>query len=308
MARTTHALIALALVVGCQHDIAALQERTGDSGVPLRGNSGSGSGASADGGTSKDGGGQSGGSGGSDVVHPAADPCQPCTDPSTAAKAVGLSTCCYGLRNEKCGLKFGGAAALCLPLSTPGQANDVCPSGKKNGVSLDGCCRPDGHCGYMATLFGLGCVTRNDIPASVIGSDVMPIACDFTCTTDAQCGVITNHVCAESPADASRRICEHSCQRDDDCPKDQVCALTNDVGMDRVLAFCQAALTDVAPGQPCNSASDCAQGVCLMNKHVCTQLCASASDCPAERPSCATAGIERPSHTGNPVKFSICLP
>jgi hypothetical protein len=296
------AAVLLLGAVACKHDIGALQVETN---APNLRNDG-GAAKSGDGGSG--GSDAQGGSGGSDVVHPAPDPCQPCTEPSAAAKAAGLSSCCWGLRKEKCGLTFGGTSDTCLPMAVPGQASDLCPSGRKGVLQLDGCCRPDAHCGFNATVFGLGCVTRSDVPASVIGADIKAISCEYTCSTDDNCSGVTDHVCAESPGNASKRVCVHECQRDADCPTDQVCALTNDVGMDRVLAFCQAPLTDVAPGQACASADDCAQGVCLMNKRVCTQLCKSKTDCPTERPTCATAGIQRPSHTGDPIKFSICLP
>jgi len=78
--------------------------------------------------------------------------------------------------------------------------------------------------------------------------------------------------------------------------------------MNRVLAFCQEQLSDKAPGEDCSSADECAQGVCLMNAQVCTQLCKFNSDCPSDRPNCVKAPIDRPNGTGKPMEFGACLP
>jgi hypothetical protein len=230
-----------------------------------------------------------------------------CEEPSAAAKQAGLMNCCFGIRKDKCGLSFG-AGNLCLPPKAPGIPDDNCPASQKGPMQLPGCCRPDARCGYVTTALDLGCVARDDVPAALIGGEITPMACQFPCKADTDCSVAGSEFkCGPNPnADGPARICVQTCERDADCPRDQVCALTNDKPMNRVLAFCQDPLTDKAPGESCSSADECAQGVCLMNAEVCTQLCKFKSDCPVERPTCFKAQIERP-EGGTPQEFGACV-
>lgn len=297
----------LVAALGCQHDLTALQTDLDDNGPSLRkdaGASGS-SGSSGAGGS----GGSHDGSGGSNLPSTSGDPClKSCDEPSTAAKTAGLVSCCYGIRKDKCGLNFG-MDKVCLPLSAPGRPDDTCPAAHKGLMQAAGCCRPDARCGFQADAFGLGCVAREDVPMSLLGAAITPIACAFPCQEDAQCSVAgSTYKCGPNPTtDGPPHICVQTCERDADCPRDQVCALTNDKTENRVLAFCQSQLTDKAPGEPCSSADECAQGVCLMNATVCTQLCKFQSDCPSERPVCYKAPIERPDG-GTAQQFGACLP
>ena len=302
MRRACAGFVACALLVsaGCKHDIQALQ--SGSDPMHLR-VGGSGTGASGSSGASDAG--AQGGSGGMDLPHPAAA-CEPCDELSAAAMAAGLRSCCRGLRGDACGLTTT-SSALCLPRAVPGQSNPDCP-GLQSTPGLAGCCRPDGRCGLTASALGLGCVARDEIPASIAGKSLEPIACDYTCEQDDECSVLPGgRVCAEDPQDGSRRICADDCEHDAECPRDQVCALANDVGMDRVLAFCQAPLSDRMPGDTCSRAEDCAQGLCLMDVQVCTALCTGPSDCPPALPRCLKGAINVPSGTRQDT-FAICRP
>lgn len=302
--------IASALLVagfGCQHDLTALQTDLDDNGPNLRKDAGA-SGSSGSSGAGGNGGSHDG-TGGSDVQQMSGDPClMSCDDPSTEAMNAGLMDCCYGIRKDKCGLNFG-KDKVCLPPAAPGRPDDTCPGARKGAMQFAGCCRPDARCGFQADALGLGCVARDDLPTTLVGAAITSMPCDFPCMGDAQCSVAgSTYKCGPNPiADGPAHICVQTCERDADCPRDQVCALTNDKSENRVLAFCQAQLTDKAPGEVCSSADECAQGVCLMNATVCTQLCKFQSDCPSERPICYKAPIERPDG-GMAQEFGACVP
>jgi hypothetical protein len=310
-----------ALAVSCSHELDALRAERDEAG--LRAGSGAGRSGSGAGGTSGEGpdagvvpdagGSGSGGSGAGGNGGASAGVCEPCPELSMQADTLGLRACCRGATDLECGLTFG-QGTLCLPRDVPDQANDVCPEARMGQIALDGCCRPDGRCGVLADKVGLGCAAREEIlPA--LGLDAPPpIACKFGCDTDADCGGLPGgFVCVETPGDRSNRFCADDCARDRDCPRGLICALSNDIAMDRVIAVCQPPLGMGEPGADCGSANDCVNGVCTRLKTspttFCTELCGTVADCGAATAKrCLSSDISSPSGRPEAFSFKVCLP
>lgn len=80
-----------------------------------------------------------------------------CTTPSGSA----LTPCC--LPGDQCGL---GLMGICQQPSMPGALDKACPAHEiaMAGRVLEGCCKPNGHCGVMS-VSGLGCVERTQLAA-----------------------------------------------------------------------------------------------------------------------------------------------
>ena len=317
------AWLVLLCLGACSHDLDALREgrdeaglRAGSGGSNGRGGSGGGAsgrgagtgagtgagGSTSDGGVEPDAGSGSG-TGGN------AGACEPCPELTTQAENLGLRACCRGATDLECGLTFG-EGAVCLPRDVPGQPNDVCPEANPGSLTLPGCCRPDGRCGVVAEQVGLGCVARDEILPALGQPAPMPIACRFECEQDADCrGVPGGFVCVETP-DRMSRFCADDCTRDRDCPRGLICALNNDLGMDRVLAICRLPLGSGEPGDACGSANDCVHGVCsrLMGQDpFCTELCSTVADCGAAAGRCVLSQIPTPSGE-DAAGFKVCLP
>jgi hypothetical protein len=213
-----------------------------------------------------------------------------------------------------CGLSFTPNGA-CLPREVPGREESKCPDARDGALKLDGCCRPDSRCGYMATgavLGVFGCVAREEIPADFASIDTTAVSCEYRCDTDDDCNALPgDFVCTENPADGSQRICAKKCTRDGDCGgQRRICAFGNDVEMNRVNAFCQAPIGAAEPGEFCSKAEDCGTGVCVQDpgdptKGLCTQLCLNDPDCQSGQ-TCGQGDINRPQAGSGTQKFSIC--
>jgi hypothetical protein len=298
------------LLLACSHDLDKLTAKNGavqDSGSGGKG----GSGGKAGKGGSSGGGDQSDGGGGTGPDVPDAGPtCSPCDALTTTAKDLGLRECCRGATGDECGLTFADGT-LCLPRMVPGQPNTTCPELRANATTrLDGCCRPDGRCGVSADGLGLGCVAREELGVALGGSMAqVAVSCEYTCAVDEDCdAVLPGYVCGESP-DHSQRLCLKGCKRDQDCPRGDICGLSNDQAMDRVLAVCRQPIGEVEPGSFCSAAKDCIHGVCTKipdGEPFCSKLCANVGDCGVDFNRCSMSGIPTPSG-GASDKFSICL-
>jgi hypothetical protein len=302
---------ALAALLGvsafaCKHDLDALQSEVGqtaplrDGGVPKGGRNGGGIGSAGSAGRAS-----AAGTGGS--AEPAPSACEPCERLSAPATQLGLRSCCRGATNAECGLTFRDGT-LCLPRAVAGQPDTECGSANSGDMKLEGCCRPDGRCGVAATVFGLGCVARDELPAN-LGGATQSKACTYECEVDADCNMgLSGLRCVEN-ADRDGRYCAVECERNQDCKQlGHVCALTNDVGMDRVLAVCRPPVGSAAPGEFCSAATDCVNGVCLAiqgQTPYCSQLCRNKPDCPAGSAACFQSNIQSPV-TQRPQPFSIC--
>ena len=107
---------------------------------------GTSSGGGAPGGTG--GGGAPGGSGGATVCG--GKTCKIPTPPFGQ-----LTGCCAG---AKCGASFSLLGPQCIELNQAGKPNPTCPNGQVGGISLAGCCKPNGKCGVQDTFIGFGCV------------------------------------------------------------------------------------------------------------------------------------------------------
>ena len=136
----------LSVLAACtqSHDVERL-EQAGQAGTGGRGGGGAG-GARA---------GTGGGGAGS-----AQD--ETCETGCSGASLLGFPVpgCCTD--DDKCGLDIGGLGLGegCAELNAAGTPNDACPSQSLGGfLTLAGCCRPDGTCGVLDTVVGLGCTS-----------------------------------------------------------------------------------------------------------------------------------------------------
>lgn len=295
---------ALWVALGCSHDLNAL--RSGGQSPDLR-DSGTLTKLIVDAGTADGGAGDGGSLPGTSPVA-----CEPCDAVTDAGLALGLRSCCRGATNDECGLTFG-EGGLCLSRMVPGTPSTECPAMRQGSLMLDGCCRPDARCGISGAMFDLGCTARDEILPALGAAKTDAIPCAYECKTDADCGLsATGYVCTEDPSDAKhvRRICAKTCQRDPGCLKGQICGLGNDLAMDRVLAFCQAAIGTIMPGDYCSAAQDCIHGVCLnfqgMNPS-CSQLCLNKADCPTSQKNCDAVSIQTVSKSKT-LSFQVCEP
>ena len=96
----------------------------------------------------------SGAAGGPSVPPPG--PCVPagCPDP---AFPIGQKCC---TADGACGFQVQALGPDCLQANNPGVIDPACPAFSipvGPGISLAGCCRPDGNCGAMDTFIGFGC-------------------------------------------------------------------------------------------------------------------------------------------------------
>lgn len=324
----------LPLVLGssaCKHDLDALQDeyvpdiRAGHGGSSGSGGSGgsSGSGSGGDsgaGGDSGEGGsggssgtgGSSGGTGGTGGTAGAAeDACEPCDPLSDPAMELGFASCCRGLRNATCGIAVSeDSDAACFGRDVRGEPDASCPAAGPAGNRRDGCCRPDGRCGVELTGLGLGCLAREDLPASIADADA--IACRLPCEQDSECEGVpdVDTVCVPDRSDPDTRYCAVQCQRDEDCGPEQVCALSPDAAQDRLVAFCQEPYGDRESGEVCSNANQCVHGVCLKLQGqadaTCSQFCEVDNECPDGQAFCVGSRIGRPSGMGDPIAFDVC--
>jgi hypothetical protein len=190
----------------------------------------------------------------------------------------------------------------------PGHPDAACAAASSGDMRLEGCCRPDGRCGLAGSALGLGCVAKDELPASLGGSSE-PVYCTYECEADTDCNeVLPGLRCVENAA-RDGRYCASECERNQDCArKGEVCAFANDVGMDRVLAICREPVGDAEPGDFCSAATDCVHGVCLRvgtAPAYCSQLCKNRPDCPTESSGCIRSNIPSPV-TERLQPFSIC--
>ena len=99
------------------------------------------------------------------------------------------------------------------------------------------------------------------------------------------------------------RFCSEICLHDDDCVEEgEVCALSNNLLLDRVDTYCQPPVGPALPGEECMVADDCAHGVCarlvgtgIEDPGFCSQICTGAPDCPVDKPACGKSEIFTPS-------------
>jgi hypothetical protein len=89
----------------------------------------------------------------------AAVSCGGATCAGTNIFGVALAGCCT--EDDKCGVDLASVGfGACQEANAPGNANMACPSQTVAGIlPLSGCCKPDGTCGALDNLFGLGCIS-----------------------------------------------------------------------------------------------------------------------------------------------------
>jgi hypothetical protein len=122
---------------------------------------------------------------------------------------------------------------------------------------------------------------------------------------DSDCNdVLPGYTCGETP-DHSTRLCLKACKRDQDCQRGEICGLSNDNAMDRVLTVCRAPIGDVEPGQFCSAAKDCVHGVCITADTTCSKPCANVGECGTPFKTCSASKIPTPSG-GSQTTFNIC--
>ena len=182
--------------------------------------------------------------------------CEPCDPLSAAAKQMDLRSCCRGTTNDECGLTFG-EGALCLNRDGPGQARPrVQRDDGRRHAARRAAAAPTGAAASSPASSGWA-AWRARSCRRALGGGGDPVFCNAECDTDGDCegtGALVR--CAEND-DRSARYCALDCLRDRDCPRGLICALTNDVAMDRVLAICREPVGDQIFGEFCSAATDC---------------------------------------------------
>ena len=67
-----------------------------------------------------------------------------------------IPLCCT--EDDKCGVQLIG----CMPMDTPGVADESCPDSSLSGMlPVDGCCNEANQCGIVLDLLNLGCVENS---------------------------------------------------------------------------------------------------------------------------------------------------
>ena len=141
------------------HDVLAAGQSLAATPGNTAGSGASGSGAGGSGlGT-----GGAGGKGSAGSASAACDSCQA----GGISGIITLPPCCAknAAGADVCGLDVSQVlkSASCLERNAPGTADTTCPiSTQMMGITLQGCCRPDGTCGSMDTFLGLGCTPNAD--------------------------------------------------------------------------------------------------------------------------------------------------
>jgi len=282
-----------ACALGCTHDLDALRSGSSkvrprsDAGKPVTLNDAGDAGAPGDGGgTANVDGGMGGG------TSPAA--CEPCDPLPDAGSLLALRSCCLGITNRQCGLTFGGGS-VCLQRDTPGMPDPACPAATVRQMKLDGCCRPDGKCGLDAPQYGVGCSAREDLLLQLGAPNAAAASCSYECTSDADCTVIPGYRCAEDRSDPTHksRRCAKVCQRDLECPKNQICGPQSDFK----FAYCQAPVGATMAGSACTVPEDCVEHLCVRptpdsTSGYCSELCLVAANCPQGLTKCTVVGSE----------------
>ena len=110
--------------------------------------------------------GTTGGAGGKGSAGSASAACDSCQAGGISG-IITLPPCCAknAAGADVCGLDVSQVlkSASCLERNAPGTADTTCPiSTQMMGITLQGCCRPDGTCGSMDTFLGLGCTPNAD--------------------------------------------------------------------------------------------------------------------------------------------------
>jgi hypothetical protein len=98
-----------------------------------------------------------------------------CTPIMTAAGTT-LMPCCDASMMMACGAvtdMMGG----CTARHQAGTVSDDCPDGQSIlGMTVEGCCRPDGMCGLMSNTLEMSCVERSKYPLGfLMGAPTMPL-------------------------------------------------------------------------------------------------------------------------------------
>ena len=236
------------------------------------------------------------------------EPCLPCEELGPFADELGLSSCCRGDGRLECGVRFAGAAG-CAPRMVPGVPDAACPGVGAAAMQLDGCCRPDGECGFDADLLGVGCIARTQAPEAA-GGPYAAIACDYSCEQDGDCAGLVGEWSCVPTGDERGGLCLEHCQRDANCEgADRVCAVTRDPAGGPSVSLCIPPQGRGEPGGACEAANDCTHGVCVQTSSAgtpyCSQLCATRGDCPWDGGRCITS--ELPGADGSLQEFSICV-
>lgn len=87
-----------------------------------------------------------------------------CPPPAAGTSEMLMAEACC-TSDGQCGLSFGGLSVVgaCFEPNQAGDLDAACQKVTLGGVTLKGCCRPDGVCGGLETVLGLGCVDANSV-------------------------------------------------------------------------------------------------------------------------------------------------
>ncbi len=127
--------------------------------------------------------------------------CGSCSPPA------GLSECCYDhpTKGKVCGNVVTAYGVGCLEANAPGTADSSCPTQSTHGLA--GCCMPNGLCGYLDELNGLGCIPAEAFgdsakPCSAAGASKCGEYCASSCSAPTP-GTLPYYECAEACANAA---------------------------------------------------------------------------------------------------------
>lgn len=209
-----------------------------------------------------------------------------CTD-TCLPGANGETPCCFDYPSagpdfeDKCGYVVADLGGLCLPAAAPGESDDACNDLPNGADSLDGCCMPNGLCGFLDEKHGLGCVAAEAV------TDGSALQACGTSSCGEYCDIADALSCPMVDSDGDLRVweCAEECLSDD-CEVQMRAVLDNcqpgDVGQcqsagDPVFkatttGTCVSDIFELAiclQGRAVAQAPDCAQ-YCRVVTDVCT--------------------------------------
>lgn len=157
-----------------------------------------------------------------------------CDEPRES-QVLGEIACC--LPSGDCGIRVPLLGNRCFAKAHPGSVDPKCPSATMpNGASVQGCCGPEGRCGYYDRFGDLGCAVPDTSDAGA--------RCDY------------------DPENVCRSLVAVPCDGPEDCTAGGVCCARSNYGLtDLVGCFRSCRVAEASNGgvwlEACHSRADC---------------------------------------------------